>query len=160
MMAKSNEFQARFLVGDIVLLRAASLQLLVYQSEIEHNDFVQNKLLAYQQDFLTDSTTPFANQAVEQPRCYIAIDAHLQTQQQAENRFLLTKFCGGQWLWVWDDVKIMLDVKLAIQNIPSRALSADSPLLGAVYIDNQVGFVSNAQLLENYILTHLRDKHA
>lgn len=149
-----DHLQAHVLAGDVVMLRAGGLQLLVYQAEIETNDFLQQHLMPYQQDFLILSDAVLH----AKPQLYIAIDEHMGSQQTSAQRFLLTKFFGCDWLWCWDDVRIMLDVKLPIRPLPARALAENSPLLGWVELDAPT-FITSAPLLIDYLENNLRGAH-
>lgn len=139
--------------GNYVLLRADSLRLLLPQHEVGAAEYLATGLEAAEFAGLHrhahDENTPES----EGKRRFAALSTHMQ---------LLTSYPGDRFVvtplgqedddlgWCWNEVKVLIDVELHPQRVPTVLIAPYTPVDRFVEHDGEIAYLSSAERLRHY----------
>lgn len=135
--------------GSYVLLTAGELSLLLPQDEVGAAEYRDGELEQAEAPGLLKL------RGKDSPRRYVALSRDMTALPQCPaERFLVTPLGNGDdgLGWCWDELKILIDVKLPIQALPPVMLTPDAPVDRYVEIDGKLAFLCNARRLKSYAL--------
>lgn len=135
--------------GNYVLLTADTLLLLLPQDEVGAAEYLEGELEA------SDEPGLLKLRGTDDPRRYAALSPHMTLMPQCPpGRFLVTSLGDGtdELGWCWDELKILIDVKLPIHPLPPVLLTPATPVDRYVELDGKLAYLCNARQVKSFAL--------
>lgn len=136
--------------GNYVLLRADTLRLLLPQHEVGAAEYLEGALEA-------TGIAGLLQYAGGQKRARFAALSARMTLLSAcpADRFVITPLGepDNDLGWCWNEVKVLIDVELHPQPLPTVLIAPNTPVDRFVEHDGEIAFLSSAQRLLTYALT-------
>ena len=137
--------------GNFVLLRADTLRLLFPQNEVGVVEYLGSTLVAAEGfGILSDHTG-------EGGRRFAALSAQMTLLPACPaDRFVVTPMSGDgadhELGWCWNEVRVLIDVKLQPQRLPAVLLDPDTPVDHYVSYGGEIAYMCSALRLSTYAL--------
>jgi hypothetical protein len=135
--------------GNYVLLTADSLQLLLPQDEVGAAEYLDGELEAGEEPGLMKL------KGKDDPRRFAALSPQMTLLPHCPpGRFLVTPLGNESdgLFWCWDELKILIDVKLPINPLPAVLLTPAPPVDRYVELDGRLAFMCSARQMKSYAL--------
>lgn len=134
--------------GNYVLLRADTLRLLLPQHEVGAADYLEGTL----EDAEMTGLLQYADH--QEQRRFAALSARMTLLPACPaDRFVVTSLGAADDLgWCWDEVKILIDVELHPQLLPTVLIAPNTPVDRFVEHDGEIAFLCSAQRVLTYAL--------
>lgn len=136
--------------GNYVLLTADTLLLLLPQDEVGTAEYLDGELEAGEEPGLLKL------KGTDNPRRFAALSAHMTLLPDRQpGRFLVATLGDGtdDLGWCWNELKILLDVKLAIHPLPAVLLTPTTPVDRYVEIEGKLAYLCSARQVKSFALT-------
>ena len=135
--------------GNLVLLRADTLRLLLPQSEVGAARHLDATPLPGEQPGL------FEHRGAEGNQTLMALSGAMRPlHSYPASRFVITpiRSTHGVVLFAWDEVSILIDAHLQARPVPAGLVSRNSAVQHFVELGDKIAFCCNAQGLTDFAL--------
>jgi hypothetical protein len=133
--------------GNYVLLSADSLSLLLPQSQVGASEYLEGTLEASNAPGLLQQS------GTTNARHFVALSAQMAPLSHCPpDRFLVVTLNNedDHLGWCWKELRVLIDVELQPQPIPSVLLAPDTPVSHYVVLDGKPAYLCSAQQLRAF----------